>query len=173
MRVLTLNLRKNINLGRIIFGIGVGGALSLVGIDNILQRKEIRTLQAQIQEVQEMEKRQHVISLHVPENDVEKVKEIIFKAGAGRVGNYGKCAWQTLGEGQFVPLLGSDPYKGEQGKLERVKEYRVEVVCDDDSLKRVFTALKEEKDGHPYETISIHVYRNAATWITKEKKEKF
>ena len=94
-----------------------------------------------------------------------------FKAGAGRVGNYGKCAWQTLGEGQFVPLLGSDPYAGEQGKLEKVKEYRVEMFCDDASLEKVITALKEEKDGHPYETISLYIYKNAASWITKEKKK--
>jgi structural hemagglutinin/hemolysin toxin protein RtxA len=171
MRISALDIGKNINIGKVIFGIGVSGAFSLIGINNVLQRKEIRTLQEKVQEVQEMEKGQHVISLHVPEDDVEKVKEIMFKAGAGRVGNYGKCAWQTLGEGQFVPLLGSDPYKGEQGKVERVKEYRVEMFCDNDSLKKVITALKEEKDGHPYETISVYIYKNAATWITKKKKE--
>ena len=45
------------------------------------------------------------------------------------------------------------------------------MFCDDASLEKVITALKEEKDGHPYETISLYIYKNAASWITKEKKK--
>ena len=35
------------------------------------------------------------ICIYVPENAVDKVKQAVFDAGAGRVGNYDRCCWQT------------------------------------------------------------------------------
>ena len=49
------------------------------------------------------------ISVYVPENSVEKVKQALFDAGAGRIGNYDSCCWQTAGIGQFRPLENSNP----------------------------------------------------------------
>src|SRR5690625_1655295 len=69
------------------------------------------------------------IAIHVPESHVEAVKQAAFDAGAGRQGNYEHCAFQWRGEGQFRPLAGSQPYSGEQDKLSRVTEYRVEMIC--------------------------------------------
>ncbi len=40
----------------------------------------------------------------VPENAIEEVKQAIFATGAGSLGNYAQCSWQTLGVGQFLPL---------------------------------------------------------------------
>ena len=50
------------------------------------------------------------IELYVPESHLTAVKTAMFEAGAGRVGNYDLCAWQTRGEGQFRPLDGSRPF---------------------------------------------------------------
>lgn len=53
----------------------------------------------------------------VPESHLEVTKAALFDAGAGRVGDYDRCCWQVLGQGQFRPLPGSRPYLGEAGRL--------------------------------------------------------
>ena len=88
------------------------------------------------------------LGFYVPEAQLEQVKEALFAAGAGRIGNYDRCCWQTLGQGQFRPLEGSNPFIGEPGQLERVAEYRVEMVCEEAHIRAVIAALK---DAHPYE----------------------
>ncbi len=75
----------------------------------------------------------------------------MFEAGAGRVGNYDCCAWQTRGEGQFRPLNGSTPFIGNQGQIETVVEYKLELVCEEPCLKAVIAALKR---AHPYEEVA-------------------
>jgi len=91
----------------------------------------------------------HKISFYVPEDNAEAVKNAMFGKGAGKIGDYEHCAWQTLGRGQFKPLAGSQPHIGTQDQLETVQEYLVEMVCDDNCLKEVLAALIE---AHPYET---------------------
>lgn len=88
------------------------------------------------------------LAFYVPILHCEEVKNAIFEAGAGQFGNYKNCSWQTLGEGQFVPLDGSQPYKGRTGFLETQGEYRVEMVCEDSFIKKAVDALKV---NHPYE----------------------
>lgn len=88
------------------------------------------------------------IYLYVPSTHVEIVKSSMFAKGAGLYGNYSRCVWQTLGEGQFMPLENSHPYMGEQNHLERVPEYKVEMLCSEECIHDVITALKKT---HPYE----------------------
>lgn len=92
----------------------------------------------------------------VPESHLEPVKEAVFAAGGGRIGDYDSCAWQSLGQGQFRPLEGADPYLGEAGKLERVSEYKVELVCSEDTILAAVAAMKS---AHPYEEPAYEVYR--------------
>lgn len=96
------------------------------------------------------------IEFYVPENDLEKVKNALFEAGAGKIGNYDCCAWQVRGEGQFRPLKGSNPYLGKTDKIEIVSEYKVELVCPDEKIKEVITALKA---AHPYETPAYQYWK--------------
>ncbi|MEE3086472.1 MAG: NGG1p interacting factor NIF3 [Pseudomonadota bacterium] len=91
------------------------------------------------------------IELYVPESHLAAVKTAMFEAGAGRVGNYDCCAWQTRGEGQFRPLNGSTPFIGNQGQIETVIEYKLELVCEEPCLKAVIAALKR---AHPYEEVA-------------------
>jgi hypothetical protein len=79
---------------------------------------------------------------------LESVKNTLFAAGAGQYKNYDRCCWQVLGEGQFRPLAGSNPFLGEQGAEKFVPEYRVEMICHDEALPAVTAALKK---SHPYE----------------------
>lgn len=92
----------------------------------------------------------------IPESHVEAVKTALFAAGAGRIGAYDCCSWQTLGEGQFRPLPGSNPYLGKANEIERVSEYRVETVCADDYVDAVLMALRQ---AHPYEEPAFDLWR--------------
>ena len=91
----------------------------------------------------------HKIEIYVPESHLEAVKDALFAAGAGRLGNYDKCSWQTLGTGQFRPLDGSKPFLGAKGEVEHVKEWKLELICDSTHLD---SAIKAMKEAHPYET---------------------
>ncbi len=84
----------------------------------------------------------------VPVNDKENVKEALFKAGAGRYADYDRCCWEILGTGQFRPLDGSTPFIGQNGVVEKVDEYRVEMICNDAIIEDVVKALRA---AHPYE----------------------
>ena len=85
---------------------------------------------------------------YVPEENCEEVKEAVFEAGAGKIGNYTKCSWQTAGTGQFLPGQDSQPTIGRQGQIERLKEFRVEMVVDQFRAEKVVDALI---NAHPYE----------------------
>ncbi|MEL7043421.1 MAG: YqfO family protein [Pseudomonadota bacterium] len=88
------------------------------------------------------------LCFYVPESHLGPVKDAVFAAGAGRIGAYGECCWQTLGQGQFRPLEGSRPFLGDRGELETVDEYRVEMLCADEHSDAVIVALRA---AHPYE----------------------
>jgi len=96
------------------------------------------------------------ISVFIPETHLESVKTALFDAGAGRIGDYDRCAWQCLGQGQFRPLQNSQPFIGQQGEVETVKEYKVEMVCEDKRIKTVIAALKQ---AHPYEEPAYDVWK--------------
>jgi len=94
------------------------------------------------------------ICVYIPETHLQPVKNALFAAGAGRIGNYDSCCWQVLGEGQFRALEGSAPYIGQKNKVETVKEYKVELVCEDTLIKQAIAAMKQ---AHPYETPAYDV----------------
>src|SRR5690606_39222443 len=94
------------------------------------------------------------IAFYVPVDHADKVKESMFQAGAGTIGNYDKCSFEYSGIGQFRALEGSDPFIGKQGEVEKVKELKVEMVCKKESL---IEAIKALKASHPYETPAYYV----------------
>lgn len=89
------------------------------------------------------------LEFYVPPMQLDAVKTAVFEAGAGRIGNYDCCCWETSGTGQFRPLDGSNPFIGQAGNVEQVAEVKVEMVCAADCIKAVIAALKKT---HPYET---------------------
>ena len=99
---------------------------------------------------------EYILCFYVPEEYAETVKNKVFEAGAGRLGDYENCCWQTLGEGQFRPVQGAMPFIGEQNRLERLKEFKVEMICQSNELKAVVQALKK---AHPYEEPAFHVLK--------------
>jgi structural hemagglutinin/hemolysin toxin protein RtxA len=98
----------------------------------------------------------YLLSFLVPKQGLDSVKNAIFSTGAGRIEAYSHCAWQTLGEGQFMPLVGSNAFIGEVNKLEKVEEYKVEIVCTKEQISAAVLALKQ---AHPYETPAYYVIK--------------
>ena len=96
------------------------------------------------------------IAFFVPADHKEKVKQAIFATGAGRIGNYDHCCWEVLGTGQFRALQGSNPFIGQQGVIETVQEYRVELVCEDHLVAAAVAALRA---AHPYEEPAFDVWK--------------
>jgi hypothetical protein len=90
---------------------------------------------------------------YVPETHLDAVKTAVFLAGAGSIGDYDQCCWQVKGEGQFRPNLNANPFLGEVGALEKVEEYRVEMVLKDDVKAEVTRVLLS---AHPYEEVAYH-----------------
>lgn len=95
------------------------------------------------------------LCFYVPDSHLEAVKQAIFAVGAGRIGLYDSCCWQVRGLGQFRPLPGSQPHLGEQGSLEKLEEWRVELVLADEAIAR--QAVAALKTAHPYETPAYDV----------------
>lgn len=96
------------------------------------------------------------LTVYVPDSHVEALKAALFAAGAGRLGDYDQCSWQVMGTGQFRPLEGADPFVGATGRLEKLPEWRLEMVLADDVLEPVVAALRAT---HPYEEPAFGVVR--------------
>lgn len=96
------------------------------------------------------------ICVYVPVLSVETVKQALFDAGAGRMGNYDSCCWQTHGSGQFRPLENSNPAIGSLNEIEQVSEIKIELVCEDDLVEGAIQALRE---SHPYEEPAFDVWK--------------
>jgi hypothetical protein len=84
----------------------------------------------------------------VPPEALEQVRDAIFAAGAGRIGDYERCSWYTEGTGTFLAREGAEPTIGEVGKEERVREIRLETLYPDEAHDAVIAALRA---AHPYE----------------------
>jgi dinuclear metal center YbgI/SA1388 family protein len=92
----------------------------------------------------------------VPEDHLETVRQALFGAGAGWIGQYSHCSFNIQGTGTFVPEAGSDPFIGKQGKLEQVREVRLETIVPQSIEKRAVQAMLK---AHPYEEVAYDLYQ--------------
>lgn len=97
----------------------------------------------------------HKLVWFVPREALESTRDAVFRAGAGRIGEYERCSWYTAGTGTFLAQKGASPTIGEVGREQRVAELRVETVVQVDLLPQVVRALLE---AHPYEEVAFEVY---------------
>ena len=91
----------------------------------------------------------------VPPEALDAVRDALFAAGAGRIGDYERCSWYTRGTGTFFGGEAANPSVGEPGKEERVEELRLETVFPEERQEEVVTALRT---AHPYEEPAFDVY---------------
>jgi hypothetical protein len=91
----------------------------------------------------------------VPAEALDAVRDAVFAAGAGRIGDYERCSWYTEGTGTFLGGESAEPSVGEKGREERVPELRLETVFPEDRHDEVIAALRK---AHPYEEPAFDVY---------------
>jgi len=91
----------------------------------------------------------------VPLSHLEKVSQAMFSAGAGIIGDYSHCSYRIEGTGTFQGSDSTNPFLGKAGKLETVKETRLEVLVPADKVQIVLRAMRS---AHPYEEIAYDIY---------------
>jgi len=91
----------------------------------------------------------------VPREALDPVREALFEAGAGRIGNYLRCSFYTEGTGTFFGGEGTDPDVGQAGREQRVAELRLETVFPEERQAEIVEALRR---AHPYEEPAFDVY---------------
>lgn len=90
-----------------------------------------------------------------PTQHAGKVREAIFAAGAGHIGNYDNCSFNAAGQGTFRAGDGANPYVGETGKLHIEDEIRIETIFPAFLQSKVIAALIK---SHPYEEVAYDIY---------------
>jgi dinuclear metal center YbgI/SA1388 family protein len=96
-----------------------------------------------------------------PEQTAEKLRKALFKAGAGNIGNYSSCSFNTEGHGTFLAMENSHPYCGEIGQIHTEKEIRIETVFPAYLKPAVISSLLSV---HPYEEPVIDLYKLENEW---------
>lgn len=92
--------------------------------------------------------------VHVPPNSAEQLKQALFAAGAGAIGDYRECAFCLDGTGEFTPEEGADPTDGQVGEHYTAPETRVEFVAPTTLRRRLTDTLRA---NHPYEEPAFDV----------------
>lgn len=90
-----------------------------------------------------------------PVDDAEKVRQAIFDAGAGHIGNYDSCSFNSPGTGSFRGSEDTNPFVGEKGKLHYENEIRIETIYP---VYHENSILKALFDAHPYEEVAYDIY---------------
>ena len=93
--------------------------------------------------------------MFVPREALADVRDALFAAGAGRIGNYERCSWYTAGTGTFLGGEATSPSLGGAGREERVAELRLETVYPVEREAEVVAALRR---AHPYEEPAFDLY---------------
>ena len=90
-----------------------------------------------------------------PNDHAGRVREALFAAGAGNIGNYDSCSYNLEGYGTFKAGDNSNPYVGEKDKLHIEDETRIEVIFPDYLQNNLIATLK---NNHPYEEVAYDIY---------------
>jgi dinuclear metal center YbgI/SA1388 family protein len=93
--------------------------------------------------------------IFVPETHQDQVRNAIFHAGAGEIGQYSRCSFNIKGTATFLPGEGSDPYIGKRGQMETVAEVRIESILTEGIERKVIQAMLK---AHPYEEVAYDIY---------------
>ncbi len=95
------------------------------------------------------------LSVFIPKGYVNAVRDVLFKYGNPKIGNYENCSFETKGKGSFKPLEGSNPFIGESQKTTFTDESKLELLIEEKFIKK---AIGEMKAVHPYEEVAFDLY---------------
>ena len=89
-----------------------------------------------------------------PSTHADKIQSAICKAGAGHIGDYNYCTFNSVGEGTFRGNENTKPFVGKQGKVHKEKETKVEAIFPYHLQRKILTAMIQE---HPYEEVAYDI----------------
>ncbi len=89
-------------------------------------------------------------------DNIDAVRKAMAEAGAGVIGDYTHCSFAVKGVGTFCGEKGTKPTVGKPGKLERIEEWRLEMVTPEESLRDVINAMLF---AHTYEEVAYDIYQ--------------
>jgi len=91
----------------------------------------------------------------VPTEYANNVRNAIFEAGAGYIGNYDCCSYNTEGKGTFRASKNANPFVGNIGELHFENEIKIETVFQKSSQEKIINALL---NSHPYEEVAFDIF---------------
>ncbi len=101
------------------------------------------------------EEKAYKLTVYVPSTHANEVRDAIGGAGAGYIGKYSHCSFTAEGRGRFLPEEGTNPYIGTKGRMEVVREERIETVVRENDLSKVLATMLAV---HPYEEVAYDIY---------------
>ena len=115
-----------------------------------------------LQKISPLDQRKNLLKLstYIPESTDNKinypdiVREALFNAGAGSLGNYDSCSFNAPGNGTYRPGENSTPFAGKTGELHQQNEIKIEVVFPDHKKGDIIQALTA---NHPYEQPAYNI----------------
>lgn len=105
-------------------------------------------------------------AVKVPAEEADAVAAALFDAGAGAIGDYDRCRFDTAGTGRFRPGAGARPHIGAAGVEEAVAETKLELVAPRPARARVLAALRA---AHPYEEPAFDIIESAAPAVDPDR----
>ena len=94
------------------------------------------------------------LTTYVPVKNADALRNSLFSANAGNIGNYENCSFNIEGQGTFKGNKNSNPVLGEKGKQHREKEIKISIVFESKNETSILNALQE---NHPYEEIAYEI----------------
>lgn len=147
-RILMKVIRHNLAVYALHTPFDASSAGISVNLARVLGLQNIRILQPASAQLKK-------IVVFVPATYADTVRQAMFSAGAGHIGNYDSCSYNLNGEGSFRALEGSKPFVGKKGKIHFEKEVRIETIVPYFRTDAVIAAMKKV---HPYEEVAFDVY---------------
>ncbi|WP_455538349.1 Nif3-like dinuclear metal center hexameric protein [Terrisporobacter sp.] len=96
------------------------------------------------------------VAVYVPLTHEIQVRKALGEAGAGYIGNYSHCTFNSQGIGTFRPEDNANPFIGKIGEIEEVKEVKIETIVPQKILQKTIDKMIK---AHPYEEVAYDVYK--------------
>ncbi|MDA3907282.1 MAG: Nif3-like dinuclear metal center hexameric protein [Bacteroidales bacterium] len=93
--------------------------------------------------------------VYIPTSHSDNLRNALFAAGAGTIGDYDSCSFQLEGKGSFKALEGSNPFVGEKNQIHFENETKIEMVFPAYLRTKIIQTLK---DKHPYEEPAFDIF---------------
>jgi len=98
---------------------------------------------------------QKLVTYTIPEN-AEKLRNALFEAGAGKIGNYEDCSFSSNGMGTYMGNEASNPEIGERFEFVETEEIKIEVTFEKHLQAKILKALF---NNHVYEEVAYEIYQ--------------